>query len=250
VAKSPPDGVGAADGAGKTMSLFDHLEELRWTLIRCILAAAVCAVPCWVYWRRIFDALAVWPLRHSVPAPRIIFTAPAEAVMLSVKIAVAGGALLASPFIFQQLWTFISPGLYKKEKTAILPVAIASTVCFLAGIAFCYCLLPLLLKFLTGFAGGRVDPLFKIGEYFDFLIKMCLAFGLVFEMPVVAFALSKMGVIDYRFLIKYGRHAILLMFIVAAVLTPPDVLSQVLLALPLLALYGISVLVAFLAGKR
>jgi sec-independent protein translocase protein TatC len=249
VAKSPLDGAGA-DTAGKTMTLFDHLEELRWTLIRCILAMVVCAVPCGFFWRRIFDAVAVWPLRQSDPAPRIIFTAPAEAVTLGFKIALAGGALLASPFIFQQLWKFISPGLYKKEKRVILPVAIASTVCFMAGIAFCYSLLPVLLKFLTGFAGGRIDPFFKIGEYFDFLIKLCLAFGLVFEMPVAAFALSKMGVLDYKFLIKYGRHAVVLMFALAAVLTPPDVLSQALLALPLLGLYGVSVLVAFLAGKR
>jgi len=231
------------------MPLIAHIEELRWTLIRCGCAVIACAVPCGVFWRRIFDLIAVWPLRLSDPAPRIIYTAPAETVMLSFKIALTCGAVLASPLIFQQMWSFVSPGLYKKEKSVILPAALASTFCFLAGIAFCYFMLPLLLKFLTAFAGGQIDPLFKIGEYFDFLIKMSLAFGLAFELPVAAFVLSRMGVIDHRFLIKYFRYAVVAIFVLAAVLTPPDVLSQTLLALPLLALYALSILISFIARR-
>jgi sec-independent protein translocase protein TatC len=158
--------------------------------------------------------------------------------------------ILASPVVFQQIWSFVSPGLYKKEKSIIFPVALASTFCFLAGIAFCYFMLPLLLKFLTGFAAGQINPLFKIDEYFGFLINLCLAFGLAFELPVIAFALSRMGVIDHRFLIRYVRHSIVGIFIVAAILTPPDALSQIFLAMPLLILYAISILIAYLSRKR
>jgi sec-independent protein translocase protein TatC len=243
-------GSGGGIRQAKEMSLVAHLEELRRTLIRCICAVVICAIPCGIYWKRIFGWIAIWPLRLSDPAPRIIYTAPAETVMLSVKIALTGGVILASPVIFQQIWSFVSPGLYKKEKAVVFPIAVASTFCFLSGIVFCYFMLPMLLQFLTGFAGENIDPLFRIDEYLDFLIKMSLAFGLAFELPVVAFALSRMGVIDHRFLVRYVRHSIVAIFIVAAILTPPDVLSQILLALPLLGLYAISILIAYLARRR
>jgi len=231
------------------MSVVDHFEALRWALIRCVCAVVVCAVPCGVYWRRIFDFAAVRPLNLGGAAAKLIYTAPAEAVTLSLKVALAGGLITASPFLFWEVWRFVSPGLYKKEKAVILPAAIASTVFFLLGVAFCYRILPTVLKFLTGFAVGQIDPYFKIDEYLGFLIKMCVAFGIAFELPVAAFVLSKMGVIDHRFLIRYFRHAVVVIFIAAAVLTPPDILSQVLLALPLLALYGLGVAVAFLASR-
>ena len=246
---SAVNGNGADDNSGaKEMSLIAHIEELRWTLIRCFCAVIICAVPCGIYWKRIFEFIAVYPLRLSDPAPRIIYTAPAETVMLSFKIAIVCGLVLASPFIFQQIWSFVSPALYKKEKRIVFPAAIASTFCFLSGVAFCYFLLPLLLKFLTAFAGEQIDPLFRIDEYMGFLINLSLAFGLAFELPVAAFVLSKMGVISHRFLIKYWRYAVVLIFIAAAILTPPDVLSQILLAMPLIALYALSVLIAYLSN--
>ena len=239
---------GGVNDAGSEMSLIAHIAELRRTLIRCICAVIICAIPCGVYWRRIFDLIAVYPLKLSEPRPQIIYTAPAETVMLSFKIALTCGIVIASPFIFQQIWSFVSPGLYKKEKRVIFPAAIASTFCFLSGIAFCYLMLHMLLQFLTGFASEQIDPFFKIDEYLGFLITMSLTFGLAFELPVVAFVLSKMGVIDHRFMTKYSRHAIVLIFILAAVVTPPDVLSQILLALPLVGLYAVSILISYLAN--
>jgi sec-independent protein translocase protein TatC len=239
----------ADSGGGGKMSVVDHLEALRWALIRCVCAVAVCAIPCGVCWRRIFEFAAVRPLNLGGPAAKLIYTAPAEAVMLSVKIALACGLVAASPYLFWEAWRFVSPGLYKKEKAVVLPAALASTICFLLGVAFCYSILPTVLKFLTGFAAGQIDPYFKIDEYLSFLTSMCLAFGAAFELPVVAFVLAKMGVIDRRFLIRRARYAVVAIFILAALLTPPDVLSQVLLALPLLALYGLGAGVAFLAGR-
>ncbi|GBU21800.1 preprotein translocase subunit TatC [Fibrobacteres bacterium R8-0-B4] len=231
------------------MSVVDHLEALRWALVRCVCAVVVCAIPCGVYWRRIFDFAAVRPLILGGAAAKLIYTAPAEAVTLSLKVALIGGAVAASPYLFWEAWRFVSPGLYKKEKAVVLPAALASTVFFLLGVAFCYSILPTVLSFLTGFAVGQIDPYFKIDEYLSFLTSMCLAFGLAFELPVAAFVLAKMGVIDRRFLIRHARYAVVAIFIAAAVLTPPDVLSQVLLALPLLALYGLGAGAAFLAGK-
>jgi sec-independent protein translocase protein TatC len=235
--------------SGSTMSVVDHLEALRWALIRCIGAVVVCAIPCGVYWRRIFEFAAVRPLRVGGTAAKLIYTAPADAVTLSLKVALTGGLVAASPFIFWEIWRFVSPGLYKKEKTVILPAALASTIFFLLGIAFCYRTLPLVLKFLTGFTVGQIDPYFKVDEYLNFLTKMCVAFGAAFELPVAAFVLSRMGVIDRRFMIRHARYAVVAIFIAAAVLTPPDILSQILLALPLMALYGLGAGVAFLTGK-
>ena len=158
--------------------------------------------------------------------------------------------IFASPFLFLQIWRFIAAALYKKEKTAIIPIVFASTFCFLSGIAFCYFFLPLFFRFLIGIAGGLIEPLFRINEYFGFLIRMCLIFGIVFELPVVSFLLSKMGIINHRFLIRYFRHAIVAIFIVATLLTPPDVLTQILMALPLTLFYGISILISYIAGYK
>ena len=231
--------------------LVAHLEELRWTLIRCFCAVFICAIPCGIFWRNIFDFIAVWPLRLSDPVPQLIFTAPTDAIFFIIKIALICGTVMAAPFIFQQIWSFVAPGLYKKEKAAVLPVVIASTFCFLAGIGFCYFFLPMFLRFLIGFAGGLIDPLFRVNEYFGFLIRMCLIFGLAFELPVVAFVLSRMGVIDHRFLIRYFRHAIVIIFIAAAVLTPtPDAFTQIVFGLPLVVLYGLSIFISYITSCK
>ena len=228
-----------------------HLEELRWVLIRCICAVIIFAIPCGLFWQRIFDYIALWPLHLTDPVPVIIFTAPTEAIFFIFRLALICGTVLASPFIFQQIWSFVAPGLYKKEKLAVLPVVIASTFCFLTGISFCYYFLPMFLRFLIGFAGGLIEPIFRVSEYFGFLLRMCLIFGLSFELPVVSFVLSKMGIIDHRFLRRYFRHAILIIFISAAILTPtPDAFTQIVFALPLILLYGLSIFISFLVSRK
>ena len=230
--------------------LITHLEELRWTLIRCLCAIIICAIPCGIFWRKLYEFLALWPLRLSDPVPQLIFTSPPDAFYFIFKIALTCGTVLASPFLFFQIWNFVSPGLYKKEKVLILPIIMASTFCFLSGISFCYYFLPMFLRFLIGFAEGLIDPIFRVNEYFNFLIRMCFITGLAFELPIFAFILTKMGLIDHRFLIRYFRHAILVIFISAAILTPPDVLSQILLALPLIILYGLGIIISYLIKKR
>jgi sec-independent protein translocase protein TatC len=232
------------------MSFLDHLEELRWRLIKAAVAVAVFAIPCAVFWQKILDIVMIYPLRHTSPRPKLIYTNPSESVILSVKIAVAGGIIAASPVIFYQLWRFISPGLYRNEKKVILPAVFASTIFFMGGIAFSYYTFPILLKFLTNYSGDHLDAMFKVGEYFGFLLKISISFGVVFELPVISFVLARMGILTPGFLLKHFKYAILIIFVVAAILTPPDAVSQLMLSGPLLVLYGISIGVAALASRR
>ncbi|MDD5674916.1 MAG: twin-arginine translocase subunit TatC [Chitinivibrionales bacterium] len=233
------------------MGFLEHLEELRWRLIKGLIAVFVCAVPCGYFWRAIFNFVIMYPLSTSDPKPHLIFSAPTAAVVLSVQIALIGGLIIASPIVFYQLWKFVAPGLYPGEKKLILPLVIFTTFSFLAGMGFSYLILPIFLKFLMGFGAGALEPYFRADEYMSFLFKIVFAFGLIFEMPVVSFVLAHAGIISHKVLLKYVRLAILIIFIVAAILTPtPDAFSMILMAMPLLALYGISIIVAYYAGKK
>ena len=226
------------------MQFLDHLEELRWRVIKSAITIVLFAIPCGIFWKEIFDLVMIYPLRFINPRPKLIFTTPSECVIISFQIAICGGLIIASPVVFYQLWRFVSPGLYKNEKKLVLPTVIASTVFFLAGILFCYFTFPLVMNFLVSYAGNRIEAMFKADEYFGFLLKLSVSFGLVFELPVISFVLSKMGVLTAGFLIKHIRYAIVIIFIVAAILTPPDVFSQCVLAAPLFVLYGLSILIA------
>ena len=232
------------------MSFLDHLEELRWRIVKIAVAVTVCAIPCGIFWKRIFDIVMVYPLRYANPKPHLIFTTPAESVLLSFKIALGGGVIVAIPVVFYQIWRFVAPGLFPKEKRIILPTVIASSLAFLGGISFCYFMLPFLFRILTNYAAYRLDPYFKVNEYFGFLLKLSLAFGVVFEMPVISFVLSRLGMLTPQFLIRHSRIAIVVIAVVAAVLTPPDIFSMMMLAVPLLVLYGLSIIVAHFARRK
>jgi sec-independent protein translocase protein TatC len=232
------------------MSFLDHLEELRWRIVKMATALVIASIPCWIEWKKIFDIVMVYPLRFANPRPHLIFTTPVEAVMLSFKIAFGGGFVLAAPVIFYQIWKFIAPGLFPNEKKIVLPTVLASTVAFLCGIGFCYAVLPYLFRTLTAYAGNLLDPYFKIGDYFGFILKLTLAFGLVFELPVISFVCTRLGLITPKFLIRHVRIAIVIIFIVAGLLTPPDVFSQLLMAMPLLVLYLLSIGTSYLAVRK
>jgi sec-independent protein translocase protein TatC len=239
-----------ADGESEGSSFLTHLEELRGRLVKCGAAVAITSVPCFIYWRKIFEVALVYPLRYTNPKPHLIFTAPAEAVMLSMHIAIAGGLIISSPVIFYQVWRFVSPGLYKHEKNVVIPVVIATTFSFFCGLAFSYAFIPLLIRVLATFGAGVLEPYFKAKEYIGFIIKISLACGLIFEMPVLSYVLTKMGLLTPRFLVSKIRHAIVVSFVVAAVITPPDIFSQLVMAIPLLVLYGVSILVSSLTMEK
>jgi sec-independent protein translocase protein TatC len=246
----PPSSASKNDPR-KEMSFGEHLQELRSRLFKSAAAAVIGAIVCYVYWEKIFSVLTWYPLHLIKNPPSLIFTAPAEAFMISFKIALFGGLTLAAPYILYQAWCFISPGLFLHERKTIYPVVFFSTLFFLLGIVFCYfVVLPKAFRFLLGFFSVPLTPMLSINTYIMFILQLLAAFGAVFELPVFTFVLVRLGLITHKFLIRQVRYAVVLIFIVAAVLTPPDVLSQVLMAIPLLVLYGISIGVAYFARRK
>ncbi len=186
------------------------------------------------------------PLIKALPeGSSLVFLGVTEAFFTYVKVAILSGFVVSSPFTFYQAWAFISPGLYPEEKRIVLPLVLASTVFFTLGVSFAYFVVfPFGLKFLMAITHGYAKPLPSMGLYFSFAIRMLLAFGFVFELPVVTFFLSRAGIVDYEKMKRFRKYAVVLCFVVGAVLTPPDIVTQLLLAGPLLLLYEISVFVA------
>ena len=239
------------DGEGKPMGLMDHLGELRVRIVRCCIAIAVGFFACWAVVDPIFDAL-VNPLLAVLPkGSHAIYTTLPEGFFTRMYIAVVSGVFVSSPVIFYQIWSFIAPGLYEEEKKYIIPIAVMSAVFFICGGAFCYFVVfPYAFSFFVSFATEEIVAMPKVSDYLSFVLKLILAFGIIFEMPLFAFFLARMGVITAAMMRKARRYAILGIFIVAAVLTPPDVVSQLLMACPMLVLYEISIWVAAAFGRK
>ncbi len=228
-----------------------HLEELRKRLIACAISVGVAFVIAYIFSERLFQLL-ILPLRRVMPAgDKLIFTNLPEMFFAYLKVAFVAGVLGAAPFIFYQLWLFVSPGLYQKEKRYAVPFVVSSTLLFVGGALFGYFVVfPFGFKFFMGFANEYVKALPSVKQYFSFSIKLLFAFGIIFELPVVIFFLTKIGVVTPEFLAKKRKYAILLAFIFGAILTPPDVVTQVMMAGPLILLYEIGILVSRLARKK
>jgi len=234
------------------MPLTAHLEELRWRIVRALVAIAIAFGVCYWFADAIF-AFLIRPLAHLRPdATLLIGTGVTEAFFTKLKVSFIAALFAASPVIFFQGWRFVAPGLYDSEKRLAVPFAVAASFFFLLGAAFCYAVVfPVGFEFfLAEYASIAVAPQIRISEYLSFASRMLLAFGVTFELPVVTFFLARLGVVTHRTLLGVGRYAIVLIFIVAAVLTPgPDVASQMLMAAPLLVLYALSIGVAYLVGR-
>ena len=228
-----------------------HLEELRKRLIACAIAIGVGFVISYIFAEKLFQIL-IAPLKAVLPAgDRLIFTALPEMFFTYLKVAFISGIMLVAPFIFYQLWLFIAPGLYKNEKRYVIPFVIASTILFVGGALFGYFVVfPFGFKFFISFTNEYVKALPSVKQYFGFAVKLLFAFGIVFELPVVIFFLTKMGVVTPALLRKNRKYAILLSFVVAAILTPPDVITQCMMAGPLIILYEIGILVSVSAWKK
>ena len=235
----------------KKLPLTAHLQELRKRLILSFIAVGIGFMGCYAFKETIFDLLA-FPLLKMMPAGgSLIFTSVAEAFFTYMKVAFIAGLILTSPFILYQVWAFVAPGLYQKEKRYVVPFVLGGSLFFAMGVLFGYFVaIPIGFKFLLGFATDLIKPMPSMKEYLSFSIKFLLAFGIVFEFPVVLVLLAKMGVIDAKMLARRRKYAILLIFIFAAVMTPPDLISQALMALPLMALYELSILLSRLFGKK
>jgi len=235
----------------KKLPLTAHLQELRKRLILSFIAVGGGFALCYTFAEKIFDILAA-PLLEMMPqGGSLIFTSVAEAFFTYMKVAFVAGLILASPFVLYQIWAFVAPGLYRNEKKYVVPFVLAGSFFFALGIFFGYYVaLPIGFKFLLGFATDFIKPLPSMKEYLSFSIKFLLAFGLVFEFPVVLVLLARIGVVDARTLARQRKYAILLIFVFAAILTPPDIVSQVIVALPMIGLYELSILLSKLFGKK
>ena len=230
------------------MTLTEHLEELRWCLLKSVAAIVLAATVCYFFSNSIF-AFVVAPLRQNLqPGQNLIGTSVTEAFFVEIKVALAAGVLFSCPVIFYQIWRFIAPGLTGSEKKWVIPFVFCATGFFVAGAAFCYrYVLPVAFKyFIEQYESMAVSPAIRIGDYFTFFFRMILAFGATFELPVFTFFLVRLGIWDYRFMLRSFRYAIVVIFVIAAILTPtPDVINQTLLAGPMLLLYIISIGIAY-----
>jgi sec-independent protein translocase protein TatC len=229
----------------------DHLEELRKRLIVCFIAVGVGFVLSYGFKEKLFQILTRPLIGVMQPGDKLIFTGLPEAFFTYLKVAFLSGIILAAPVIFYEFWMFVAPGLYDKEKRLMVPVVVLSTVFFVGGAFFGYFIVfPFGFKFFLGFASETIRPLPSMREYLGFASKLLLAFGIVFELPLIITFLAKLGIVSVSFLKKNRKYSILLFFIGAAILTPPDVVTQIMMALPLILLYEISIIGARIFGKK
>jgi sec-independent protein translocase protein TatC len=236
----------------KKLPLTAHLQELRKRLILSFIAVGLGFILCYSFANTIFNILAA-PLMDILKTKggSLIFISVAEAFFTYMKVAFIAGIILTSPFILYQIWAFVAPGLYQNEKRYVIPFVLGGSLFFALGIVFGYYVaIPVGFRFLLGYATDFIKPMPSMKEYLSFSIKFLLAFGLMFEFPVVLVLLAKIGVVDAKMLARQRKYAILLIFIFAAVMTPPDIISQVLMAVPLMGLYELSILLSKLFGKK
>ena len=246
-----PDIDDEPDAAGK-MSFLEHLDELRKRIIRSVIALFAGFLVACFFIDRLFEFI-MRPLHDALPpGGTLVFTEPTEAFVLYIKIAAIAGLILASPAIMTQVWLFIAPGLYSHEKKMAIPFVVLSSIGFTAGAAFShYIVFPMAWKFFASFTTDYMTFMPRIEPAFGLYMKLLLVFGLIFQMPTVVLFLARMGVITARFMIRNFKYAVLIIFILAAVLTPTaDAFVQTAMAGPMIGLYILSIGLAWLFGKK
>lgn len=253
---SPDDpddgGESALDGVGAKMTFLEHLDELRKRLSVSMAAILVGCLIAFTFVDKIYK-FVMDPLNALLPKGSLfIYNEPTEAFVLYVKMALLAGVIMAVPVILLQAWLFIAPGLYAKEKRLAVPFIVLATIGFVGGAAFThYLLFPWMWIFFASFANDKLTFYPRIEPVFGLYVKMVLAMGLVFQMPAIVYSLARIGLVTARFLIKSFKYAILIIFIAAAVITPSgDMLTQTLFALPMIGLYLISIVIAWIFGKK
>ncbi len=233
------------------MTFLEHLEDLRKRLWYSFVALFIAVIPCWVFSKQVFEILSRPVTQYLPEGMKMAFTSLTAPFMLYIKVSFLTAIFLTSPFIFLQLWYFIAPGLYQKEKKYVFPFVLFTTVFFLAGAAFGYFVMfPWACRFFLNL-GSDFTPVLTVDTYFGFSMKLLIGIALVFELPTLIFFLSKLGIVSSRWMVRNFKYAVLAVFVIAAVITPtPDMVTQSILAVPMLALYGLGILIAFLFGKE
>jgi sec-independent protein translocase protein TatC len=237
-----------------TMGFLDHLEELRRRIVYSVAAVAVGFFVCWWKVERIYDVMQrpiIDALKNNGMAEKLVYLNPTEPFNLYLKIAALAGLFLTSPFVLYQVWMFISPGLYRNEKRYVVPFMVSTIALFSAGGIFGYKIVyPAALNFLISF-GKQFQPMITIKEYTDLFLSIILGMGLIFEMPILVFFLALMGIVSAGFMWKNFRYSILVIFVIAAIVTPTtDILNMCIFAAPMIALYALSIGVAWLVHPK
>ncbi|NIM59595.1 MAG: twin-arginine translocase subunit TatC [Candidatus Aminicenantes bacterium] len=233
------------------MTFLEHLEDLRKRILYCIIAIVVAVIPAWFYSKDVYSILAI-PVTQFLPeGEKLAFTTLTAPFMLYIKVSFLTAIFVTSPFIFLQFWMFVAPGLYKREKKYVIPFVSFTTIFFALGALFGYFVVfPWACRFFLGM-GADFEPVITVDKYFSLALRVLLGIALVFELPTLVFFLSRMGIITSRWMVKNFKYAVLVIFIIAAIITPtPDMVTQSIIAGPMLALYGLSILIAFLSEKR
>jgi len=239
-AKKTPDG----------MTFLEHLDELRKRLFYTFAVVIGAVIPAWFFSKPIYRILA-HPVTQFLPeGKKLAFTSLTAPFMLYIKVSFLAAIFVTAPFIFLQLWLFIAPGLYQREKKYVIPFVLFTTFFFLAGAVFAYFIVfPFACNFFLSL-GGDFDPVITVDQYFSLALRVILGIALVFELPTLAFFLGKIGILSARFMIKHFKYAVLIIFIIAAIITPtPDMITQSIIAVPMLGLYGLSILIVLVVGK-
>jgi sec-independent protein translocase protein TatC len=227
------------------MGFLDHLEELRGRIIKSLASIILLSIVAYVFSDHLLDFI-------TRPIPEVYFMGPTEAFSTRIKLSLIAGIIVSVPVIFYHGWKFVVPGLFEREIKLILPAVLSSTIFFLIGAAFCFFfVLPIGLKFLMAFGTEKLKPMIQIRDYVSFVSYMVLAFGAVFELPVISYFLGKIGLITDRTLIRGRKYAVVSILVLSAAITPsPDVFSQLMLAGPLYFLYEVSIIVAKISQRK
>ncbi len=229
----------------------EHLEELRSRLVRCFIAITIGFVIAYLFKKKLFGILIRPLMQVMEQGDTLIFTGVPEAFITYLKVSLLVGILIAIPVIMYEFWMFVAPGLYRNERRMMLPIILISSVFFVGGALFGYFIVfPYGFKFLLGFGTETLRPLPSMKEYLGFSAKLLLAFGFVFELPLVITFMARLGLVGVDFLKRNRKYALLLFFVGSAILTPPDVVTQVMMSIPLMILYEISIIGARLFGRK
>jgi sec-independent protein translocase protein TatC len=235
------------------LSFFEHLKELRTRLVQSLIGVAAGMVLVGSFVEKIFRWV-MKPVLASLPEGQraLNYTSYLEPFLVYLKVALYGGIFVSAPWVLWQLWLFVAPGLFKREKRVVIPFLAFGTLLFYAGAAFCYFLvMPYAFPALAGIAGEDMRPILTMREQLTLVLAMLLGFGIIFEVPVVIAFLSMIGLVDYRFLSKYRRHAVIVNVIVAAIVTPTgDPFNLALMAVPMIVFYEIGIVLARILGKK
>jgi len=234
----------------REMPFLDHLEELRWRLFKSVISVFVLMLICWGFAEQLLEILR-YPGTQIDPPLKMQVLKVQTVFMTHLEIALVGGIILGLPVIIYQVWQFIAPGLIKNEKKFLPIVILATVACFLIGGLFAYfIIIPFALQFFTDLAPADIENNIALDFYIGFLLRIIVVFGVVFELPIISIILTKMGLITPKFMRKYRRYALVIAFILGAILTPPDPSTQIMLAIPIILLYEVSIYLSYFFSKK